>query len=87
MATRKTGRRAAPATTHAAIGGAAVPRLPHERDESSDSGESAPRDVIRQAHDDLESGKVDTDRGPPSDAAYQRQKAPNAAPARARKPR
>ena len=86
MATRTAGRRASPATTHAAIGGAAVPRLPHERDESSDSVESAPRDVIRQAHDDLESGKVDTDRGPPSDAAYRRQKAPAGAPPRTRKP-
>jgi len=38
-------------------------RLPHERDESLDSPAttSGPRDVIRQAADDLEHGLVDTD--------------------------
>ncbi len=42
--------------------------MPHERDESSDtkpSSDSAPkgsRDVIRQAHDDIEAGQQDTDR-------------------------
>ena len=51
-----------------------VPRLPHERDESSDSQQSEPRAVIRQAHDDLESGRVDTDRGAPAHDAYQKQK-------------
>ena len=39
----------------------AVPRQPHERDESSDSQESGPRDVIRQAYVDVMSGQVDTD--------------------------
>jgi hypothetical protein len=37
------------------------PRLPHERDESDDSQSSPVRDKMRQAHDDLESGQVDTD--------------------------
>jgi hypothetical protein len=37
-------------------------RLPHERDETPDSSTtSGPRDVIRQAHDDLKRGLVDTD--------------------------
>ncbi|QDZ30711.1 hypothetical protein FAY22_19880 [Noviherbaspirillum sp. UKPF54] len=47
-----------------------TPRLPHERDESEDSQESAGRttghDVagrtdMRQAYDDLQKGMVDTD--------------------------
>ena len=53
-----------------------APRLPHERDESSDSQESEPRPEMRQAHDDVVSGKVDTDRGTPSNEAYQKQKRP-----------
>ncbi|GGI19464.1 MAG: hypothetical protein REI95_06715 [Oxalicibacterium faecigallinarum] len=38
------------------------PRLPHEHDESFDSQRSGPRDDMRQAHDDIESGQIDTDR-------------------------
>jgi len=38
-----------------------TPRLPHERDESDDSQESAIRDDIKQAYVDLQSGQVDTD--------------------------
>lgn len=38
-----------------------IPRLPHERDESDDSQQSEPRPEIRQAFDDLMSGKQDTD--------------------------
>lgn len=38
-----------------------TPRLPHERDESDDSQESAPRDDIKQAYTDLQNGQVDTD--------------------------
>ena len=50
-----------------------APRLPHERDESADS--QAPREtsgtrIGQQAHDDLQRGRVDTDKGPPMDAAY-----------------
>lgn len=52
----------------------AVPRLPHEHDESSDSQHSAPRPEIQQAHDDLKAGRQDTDRGGPADEAYQKQK-------------
>lgn len=36
-------------------------RMPHERDESDDSQESAPRRDIKQAYDDLMKGQVDTD--------------------------
>ncbi len=39
----------------------AVPRLPHERDESRDSQQSEPRSEIRQAYDDIMSGQQDTD--------------------------
>jgi hypothetical protein len=39
----------------------ALPRLPHERDESRDSQQSDPRSEIRQAFDDIMSGKQDTD--------------------------
>lgn len=51
-----------------------VPRMPHERDESSDSQQSAPRGVMRKAHDDVVQGRVDTDRGMPMHDTYQRQK-------------
>jgi len=51
-----------------------APRLPHERDESADSQESEPRPRIVQAKKDLDRGLVDTDRGPPADEAYKKQK-------------
>ncbi len=51
--------------------GSVSPRLPHERDESSDSQTSPPRAVIQQAHDDLQRGLVDTDRGPVMDKLYE----------------
>jgi hypothetical protein len=38
-----------------------APRQPNERDESADSQSSAPRDVIRQAHEDVTGGQMDTD--------------------------
>lgn len=41
--------------------GLGQPRLPHEHDESADSQHSEPRDIIKQAHDDVESGQEDTD--------------------------
>jgi len=34
---------------------------PNERDETVDQPSNAPRDVIKQAHDDAESGEKDTD--------------------------
>lgn len=36
-------------------------KQPHERDESTKETPGRPRDVIRQAHDDIESGQQDTD--------------------------
>ena len=60
--------------TRTAVEGEPAPRLPHERDESADSAGSAPREIIRKAQRDIEAGRVDTDRGPPADAAYQKQK-------------
>lgn len=36
-------------------------RQPNERDESADEQLTAPRRVIKQAHDDLQSGQQDTD--------------------------
>jgi hypothetical protein len=39
---------------------AARPKLPHDRDESPETG-GAPRAIIAQANGDLEQGRVDTD--------------------------
>lgn len=53
--------------------GEAVPRLPHEHDQSSDSQETKdgkPPRVGKQAFDDVERGLVDTDRGPVADRVY-----------------
>jgi hypothetical protein len=53
----------------------AVPRLPHERDESADSqpaGEASGRRMGAMAHRDLQRGLEDTDKGPVMDAAYDR---------------
>ena len=67
-----------PGHTRTTIDSEPAPRLPHEHDESSDSqNNGGVRPIIRQAHDDLASGKVDTDRGVPMDRAYQRQKTGN----------
>ncbi len=52
-----------------------VPRLPHERDESADSqpaGSASATRKGRQAHDDLERGRLDTDKGPVMDRTYDR---------------
>lgn len=51
------------------------PRMPHERDESVDSqeaGEPAGKRMGQIAHDDLERGLVDTDKGPVIDKAYEK---------------
>lgn len=62
--------------TRAAVGGARVPPLPHERDESVGKADGAPRKVIEQAKADIDSGKTATDRGEATDAAYRKQKQP-----------
>ncbi|RYF41212.1 MAG: hypothetical protein EOO27_46620 [Comamonadaceae bacterium] len=51
-----------------------TPRMPHERDESSDSQRTAPRADMEQAGKDLKRGLVDTDRGPVTDSTYKRLK-------------
>jgi hypothetical protein len=52
-----------------------APRLPHERDESADSQRnsepSAPR-MAEAAREDVERGRVDTDKGPVLDQVYDR---------------
>ena len=60
--------------TRTAVEGEPTPRLPHECDESADSARGAPREIVRKAQRDVEAGRVDTDRGPPADAAYRKQK-------------
>ena len=50
-----------------------VPRMPHERDESADQqgpGEASGRAIGKVAHDDIERGAVDTDKGPVLDKTY-----------------
>ena len=52
--------------TDAQISNDGVKRLPHERDESPDAQDAAPRGIMEQAASDLEQGLVDTDlRGTP----------------------
>lgn len=51
-----------------------VPKLPHERDESVDMTHGKPDAQIEQAYRDVQRGLQDTDRGPPADKAYQKQK-------------
>jgi hypothetical protein len=53
--------------------GESAPRLPHERDQSSDSQQNvdgSASEVGKQAHEDVERGVVDTDRGPVTDRVY-----------------
>ena len=54
------------------VAGRPAPRMPHERDESSDSGVAAPSEVMRRAHDDAVGGKGATDKGEATDAVYRR---------------
>jgi hypothetical protein len=52
-----------------------LPRLPHEHDESADSQQPVPdpaQDIGRRAFDDLQAGRVDTDRGPVMDDVYRK---------------
>lgn len=53
--------------------GEPAPRLPHERDQSSDSQQNqdgSASEVGKQALKDVERGVVDTDRGPEADRVY-----------------
>jgi len=50
-----------------------TPRMPHERDESADSqpaDEPSGKRMGGIAHDDMERGLVDTDKGPALDETY-----------------
>lgn len=64
--------RDARADTRANVDGQSAPRMPHERDESSDSGTGAPSDVMQKGHDDAVSGKQPTDKGEATDDVYAR---------------
>jgi len=70
-----------------------APRMPHERDEASDSQDAGVRDDIKQAFDDVMEGQMDTDlreqRGVEntvesgdSDQAREKSRAPITPPAR-----
>jgi hypothetical protein len=71
-----------PGRTTPRVEGEPSPRLPHERDESSDSQSTPPQPIIEQARQDIERGLTDTDRGPPMDEAYRKQKQDGRPPAR-----
>ena len=60
------------ADTHRNVKGRSAPRGPHERDESSDSGTGAPSELMKQAHDDVVSGKTGTDKGEVTEEIYRR---------------
>ena len=76
-----------PGQTTTNVSGEPAPRLPHEHDESSDSQDSEPRDVIRQAHEDVQRGLEDTSRGATSDEVYNRHLRTPSAPASTKPPR
>ncbi len=59
-------------STHSDVVGEVSPRLPHEHDESSDSGTRNADPVMEQAAKDVESGKQQTDKGEVTDGLYQR---------------
>jgi hypothetical protein len=51
-----------------------APRLPHERDESAgsqDSANASAKEMGKIAHDALRDGQRDTDKGPVLDATYE----------------
>ncbi|KQP23336.1 hypothetical protein [Pseudorhodoferax sp. Leaf267] len=59
-----------PGATHAVVDGEVAPRLPHERDESSDSGTGEPSERMHQAARDVAHGHVDVPRGPATQRYY-----------------
>jgi hypothetical protein len=60
-----------PSHTRTRMAGELSPRMPHERDESSDSGTGVADERIRSAHDDAESNRKPTDRSEATNAAYE----------------
>jgi hypothetical protein len=61
---------AGPGGTHSAVKGQPAPRLPHERDESSDSGTREPSELMKKAAQDVERGQADPPRGPQTQEHY-----------------
>lgn len=59
-----------PGATHAVVKGETAPRLPHERDESADSGTREPDEIMKKAAEDMRKGAVDTVRGPATQKHY-----------------
>jgi hypothetical protein len=47
-----------------------TPKLPHERDETPDGSDPQDRPEIQKAFEDSTTTGTDTDKGPPSDATY-----------------
>ena len=66
----KNGAEPSRAKTKADVDGRPAPRLPHERDESSDTGTGAPSELMHRARKDVEHGKRPTDKGEATDATY-----------------
>lgn len=56
--------------TRTVVKGEVAPRLPHERDESPDSGSGEPTEFMRKAADDLDRGQNDELRGPETQQHY-----------------
>jgi len=50
------------ASKHVEDGDRRIPRMPFERDQSSDSQQRRPDEVIEKAYRDVEEGRQDTDR-------------------------
>jgi hypothetical protein len=59
-----------PGGTRTAVKGEVSPRLPHERDESSDSGTREPSEVMHKAAGDMQDGRTDAPRGPETQKRY-----------------
>jgi hypothetical protein len=60
-----------PSQTRTSVKGEPSPRLPHERDESSDSAARAPDSFMKTAHADAVSNKAPTDKSAETNAAYE----------------
>lgn len=54
------------------VEGKSAPRMPHERDESSDNGTGAPSEVVRRARDDVVGGRTGSDKGEATEDVYRR---------------
>lgn len=71
--------------TRSSVDGEASPLLPHERDESSDSGTRVPDSLMKNAHADAASDKVPTDKSEESNAVYEQLRGPVPGPERDQK--